>query len=109
MQSPNSIAMALLFAITFAIQAHAESQSNRHSYSNSQHQSFSFEQHASVYADATWTPDNEITISAANLRALLPKKSANTQLNLKKDAIQPVRYSALVSDKSFGISAQISF
>lgn len=113
MNMPNRIQVALTFAalasMLCATQVNAEGQVNRHSFSSASQHSFSFEQHASDYADATWTPDNEVEISAKDLFSLLPKSKQHKQLSTDQELENKIQYKALVSDKSFGIAAEFSF
>lgn len=113
MNKPNRIqatlALTALASVLCASLANAGGQQNRHSFSSATQHTFSFEQHASDYADATWTPDNEVQINAKSLFSLLKKNKQHKQLNADKDTVNQIQYKALVSDKSFGIAAQFSF
>lgn len=104
-----ALTVAGLASMLCATVANAEGQVNRHSFSSTSQHSFSFEQHASDYADATWTPDNEVEISAKDLFSLLQKSKQHKQLNTDQERENKIQYKALVSDKSFGIAAQFSF
>lgn len=111
MKLPNHIHFALTLSAIASVlctaSVTAEGQTNRHSFESASNSTFSFEQHASDYADATWVPDNEIEISAQDILSLLPKRHKNKQLKSSHD--NKTQFKALVSDKSFGIAAQLSF
>lgn len=113
MNMPNLIqavlTLAALASALCATQVNAQGQINRHSFTSASQHAFSFEQHARYYADATWTPDNEIEINAKDIFALLKKSKQHKQLSTDQGTAYNIQYKALVSDKSFGIAAQFSF
>lgn len=102
-------ALSIISSVLSIANANAAAQSNQHSFSSSIATSFSFEQHAQDYANSAWTPDNEFSINVNKLNAIWVKAKAKRNLSNEPKVESRLDYSAQISDKSFGISAQFKF